>query len=52
MGLVTRPSDEQAHEVVDEIILLSARDLGELFPSCHIVREHFLGLTKSLIVVR
>ena len=51
-GLVTRPSDEYAHEVVDEINLLSAGDLRELFPGCRIVREHFLGLTKSLIVVR
>ncbi len=51
-GLVRRPSDEYVHALVDEINLLSARDLRELFPGCRIVREHFLGLTKSLIVVR
>lgn len=51
-GLVTRPTIETAHEIVDEIRLLSAKELRELFPGCEIVRERFLGLTKSLIVVR
>lgn len=51
-GLVTRPSKEYARDVADEIRLLSERELRELFPGCRIQRESFLGLTKSLIVVR
>ena len=51
-GLVTRPDPEYARRVVDEIRLLSAAELRELFPACEIRRERFLGMTKSLIVVR
>ncbi|MGH2499991.1 MAG: class I SAM-dependent methyltransferase [Candidatus Limnocylindria bacterium] len=51
-GLVARPSREYARQIVDEIRLLSAKDLRDLFPGCQIHRERFLGLTKSLIVVR
>ena len=51
-GLVTRPSVDYAHAMVDEINLLSADDLRDLFPGCEILRERVLGLTKSLIVVR
>lgn len=51
-GRLTRPSQESAERLVDEINMLSASDLRELFPGCRIVRERFLGLTKSLMVVR
>ena len=36
----------------EEITLLSARDLGRLFPDGEIHRERVFGLTKSLMVVR
>lgn len=51
-GLITRPSKEYVESIVDEIRLLSASELRELFPDCCIVRERVFGLTKSLIVVR
>ncbi len=51
-GIITRPSRGEAHAIVDELELLSATDLRQLFPGCQIVRERFLGMTKSLIVVR
>jgi Spermidine synthase len=36
---------------VESIRLLSAAELKHLFPNSHLVRESFLGLTKSLIVL-
>jgi len=35
----------------EEIHLLTARELQDLFPDAAIVRERFLGVTKSLIAV-
>jgi hypothetical protein len=40
------------HQIVDEVRLLSYREVAKLFPDCHILRERFLGLTKSYIAVR
>lgn len=51
-GLLARPTPDEAARTVDEINLLSARDLRRMFPGCTILRERFLGMTKSLIVVR
>jgi hypothetical protein len=36
----------------EEVNLLSARDLRDLFPDGEIHRERLIGLTKSLMVVR
>lgn len=51
-GLITRPTSEAAAAYVDEIRLLSANDLSELFPGSRVVRERVLGFTKSLIAIR
>jgi hypothetical protein len=48
-GLMT---PEVVHEIVDEVRLLTHRELKLLFPDCLILRERFLGLTKSYIAVR
>lgn len=48
-GLMT-PS--VVHEIVDEVRLLNLREFQQLFPDCRILRERFLGLTKSYIAVR
>jgi Methyltransferase domain len=51
-GLVTKPTQAQAESLVDEIVLLSRRDMAELFPTCEIVVERFLGLPKAYVAVR
>ena len=51
-GQLQRPSRAEARGFVENIRLLSARDLQRLFPDAAIERERFLGLTKSLIAVR
>lgn len=51
-GLITRPSPQRCVQVSREIRLLDARELGRLFPEAEIVRERFLGFTKSLIAIR
>jgi len=43
---------EVVHEIVDEVRLLTYREVQQLFPECRILRERFLGLTKSYIAVR
>lgn len=40
-------SREKAAEMVDDVNLLSYRDIRKLFPDVKIHRERFLGLTKS-----
>jgi predicted SAM-dependent methyltransferase len=40
------------HEIVDEVRLLSYREMKQLFPDCRILRERAFGLTKSYIAVR
>jgi Methyltransferase domain len=50
-GWLTRPSREQCIRVCREIRLLDARAMSHLFPEATIVRERFLGLTKSLIAI-
>lgn len=51
-GLVDRPSQEKIDALLDEIDLLTERELRALFPDATILRERFLGMTKSLIAVR
>jgi len=51
-GLVTRPTQDECNAQVSEIRLLSAMQLRTLFPECRILRERFLGLSKSLIAVK
>jgi hypothetical protein len=40
------------HEVVDEVRLLTYREVQQLFPDCRILRERVFGLSKSYIAVR
>jgi SAM-dependent methyltransferase len=48
-GLMSRPSLEVCQRDVDEIKLLDAKGLADLFPVAAIERERFCGLTKSLM---
>lgn len=51
-GWAHRPTAAQARAYLDDIRLLTYDDMRRLFPDCTILRERFLGLTKSLIAVR
>jgi hypothetical protein len=51
-GWITRPSREAAFKYVNELRLLSEQEMRDLFPDCEILKEKFLGLTKSYIAVR
>ena len=51
-GRLQRPTLAEARGFVENIRLLTARDLQRLFPDAVIERERFLGLTKSVIAVR
>ena len=51
-GWFTRPSRQQAEEIVNEIRLLNHREMRTLFPDCCILKERFFGLTKSYIAIR
>jgi methyltransferase family protein len=51
-GLLTRPSRERCIRVCQEIRLLAVCEMKALFPDAEIVRERFLGMTKSLIAIR
>jgi methyltransferase family protein len=48
-GLLT---PDVVHEIVDEVRLLTYREVKILFPDCRILRERLFGLTKSYIAVR
>ena len=51
-GLLTRPTRAQAEEMILEIRLLTYREMKQLFPDCTILKERFLGFTKSYVAVR
>lgn len=51
-GWITRPTPSYVADFVDHTRLLTMRDMRALFPDARIVRERFLGLTKSLIAIR
>jgi len=50
-ALITRPDRLGMRSFVDEIRLLGARDFKALFPEGLLIRERFVGLSKSLINV-
>jgi len=43
---------EVVHEIVDEVRLLTHREMKQLFPDCLILKERVFGLTKSYVAVR
>jgi hypothetical protein len=51
-GLVTRPSPKEAEDFLQDIRLISIKEMKELFPDCVIVKEKFWFFTKSYIAVR
>ena len=51
-GWENRPTAEQARAFVGSIRLLTFREMRELFPDCEILRERWMGMTKSFIAVR
>ncbi|HET6410042.1 MAG TPA: methyltransferase domain-containing protein [Chthoniobacteraceae bacterium] len=51
-GLFRSGDDVNLKALFDELRLLSARELGAIFPGCRVHRERMLGLTKSLIAIR
>jgi len=51
-GLLTKPTRTQIEEMVSDIRLLTHEEMKELFPDCIILKERFLGLTKSYVAVR
>ena len=46
-GLITRPTPGQVEAILGEIRLLTFEELQALFPDSLILREKFLGFTKS-----
>jgi len=51
-GWMTRPTPQQVNEFLNEVRLLTFREMRELFPDCEILRERFLGFTKAFIAIR
>jgi hypothetical protein len=51
-GIMTRPDAARVEAFLDEVRLLTYREMRELFPDCRILRERVLGWTKSYIAVR
>ena len=54
-SLLERPSPDRwefyIRHCAEEVRLLDARELSRMFPEARIIRERFLGLSKSLIAV-
>jgi hypothetical protein len=51
-GLLSKPSDADANDLISELRLLTFREMKQLFPDCQIVKERVFGITKSYIAVR
>lgn len=51
-GWLTKPTRTRCINLCQEIRLLDARDMEQLFPDAEIVRERLFGVTKSLIAIR
>jgi hypothetical protein len=51
-GWMMRPSSEEVTNLVNELRLLTYREMQSLFPDCEIRRERFLGVTKSFLAIR
>jgi hypothetical protein len=51
-GWLVRPPQSYVDELLGQLRLLNEAELRQLFPDARIIREQFMGLTKSLIAVR
>ena len=51
-GWLTKPSQVDVDRALRTLTLLDEREMRELFPDARIVKERFLGMSKSLIAVR
>ncbi|MEN8152915.1 MAG: class I SAM-dependent methyltransferase [Acidobacteriota bacterium] len=51
-GLITRPSKNQVEDFVNDIRLLTFKEIKNLFPGCLIKKERFLFMTKAYYVIR
>lgn len=51
-GLKWNPSEEQVKDFQSHLRLLSYSEMEQLFPTCTIGRERFLGMTKAYIAIR
>jgi Methyltransferase domain len=51
-GLVTRPTRKECEHFIDEVRLLTERDLRRLFPEAEIWHERVVGMSKSLMAVK
>lgn len=51
-GMLTKPGPAEVDEMISDIRLLTYREMKHLFPDCLILKERFLGLTKSYVAVR
>jgi len=51
-GITCKPSKENCSNFVDEIQLLSYKNMEHLFTDSHVIQEKFLGFTKSLIAIK
>jgi hypothetical protein len=50
-GIIERPTQARAEQYVSELRLLKFEEVSELFPGSIILRERFLGFSKSYIAV-
>ena len=50
-GILTQPDATAIDEMISDIRLLTYSEFRKLFPDCLIVRERYLGLTKSYIAI-
>lgn len=51
-GWVNKPSQEFVDRALRDIRLLTIREMQALFPDATIIRDTFLGMTKSIIATR
>ena len=51
-GLLSDMKEEENKRIVGRIYLLGSRRMQTLFPDAELIKERFLGLTKSIISIR
>lgn len=51
-GWVNKVDQQTVDQYLHDIRLLSVKDMRSIFPDAEIVREYFLGFTKSIIAIK